>query len=546
MNPLRYIKKSLSLKVLIICALLLFFTLSVAFYFLKSRQESLLMEQVQSQAKILFKQIVLTRRWVADHGGIFVEKLPWVKKNIYLKDSEIMDVSGKRYIKENPAYVTRQLSEYSKQEGLYWFHITSLKLVNPANAPDEFERKALRMFERGEADELSKIEYVDGARYYRYIAPLYVESACISCHPGYGLGSVRGGISVTLPVEHLYKKMARLNREMIVAGLIISFLLLAILFFSIRAMAISPIVKLKKQISRYPESRLDERSLMAEDEIGELYRAFQKMAEEIQQYHSSLKDKIKEATQELQRTNQKLLEANRLYRQLSQRKSDFISNISHELRTPLTSIKGAVDYLHTRLSTQSPPQRLKDEEMRNFVEIIRSNTQRLIKMVECSLDLEKIESGRLDMEFSDLDLAGTIDDTINSFRPLFNERSISVETEIERPILVHADEDRIRQVLNNLLGNILEHCPACSRVKVEGYCSGDWAVVKISDNGPGIPSSLKERIFDKFVKGPRGGTGLGLSICKSIIEAHNGEIGLLNQKEGSTFYFKIPRIKKEK
>ncbi len=543
MNPVRYIKKSLSLKVLFICAVILIFTLSVTFYFLQSRQKELLLNQVDSQAKILFKQIVLTRRWVADHGGIFVEKLPWVKKNVYLKNSEIVDITGKRYVKENPAYVTRQLSEYSKHEGLYWFHITSLKLVNPSNAPDAFERKALKMFESGEAKEFSKIEYIDGARYYRYIAPLYVETACITCHPGYSIGSVRGAISVTLPVEHLFKKMSVLNREMIVAGLIISSLLLLILFYSIRAMAIVPIVRLRKLISGYPDIRATEKVTSSEDEIGDLYRAFFRMKEELEQYHRTLHDKIKEATSELQRTNQKLLEANRLYRELSKRKSDFISNISHELRTPLTSIKGAIDYLRSRFSQKISSEQCDVDEVKGFIEIIKANTERLIKMVNDSLDLEKIESGRLDINIEELDLSYLINDTINSFHPMFKERAISVETDLEQPIMAYVDEDRIRQVLNNLLSNIIEHCPVSTEVKIEGYNSGDWAVVRITDNGPGIPSSMQNKVFDKFFKGPRGGTGLGLAICKSIIEAHNGEIGVISQGIGSTFYFKIPRVK---
>ena len=539
------IRSSLSLKVLLICSFILLCTLSITFYFFQSRQEDLLLRQVESQAKILFKQIVLTRRWVADHGGIFVEKLPWVKKNVYLKNSEIVDISGKRYIKENPAYVTRQLSEYSKEEGLYWFHITSLKLVNPANAPDEFERDALTRFERGEAKELSKIEYINGSRYYRYIAPLYVEASCITCHRGYAIGSVRGAISVTIPVEHLFKKMKSLKTEMVMAAFIISLILLSILFFSIRAMAIVPIRRLKYLISDYPN--IDQRNIKipSKDEIGALYKAFFKMREELEKYHKTLHKKISEATKELQETNKKLFEANIRYRELSKRKSDFISNISHELRTPLTSIKGAIDYLRTKIEYLSKNSSSCDaDEIKGFIEIIKSNTERLIKMVNDSLDLEKIESGRLDLHIEELDLSYVIHDTINTFRPIFEERSIYTELDLEEPMLALADEDKIRQVLNNLISNILEHCPSNDIVKIEGYTTGDWVVVRITDNGPGIPSQFQKRVFDKFFKGPRGGTGLGLAICKSIIEAHNGEIGVISAgSKGSTFYFKLPRVK---
>ncbi|RMG03617.1 MAG: DUF3365 domain-containing protein, partial [Nitrospirae bacterium] len=157
-------------RIVIVSLISLLLTFSITFYLLEKGHEKLILEQVESQARVLFKQIVLTRRWIADHGGIFVEKLPWVKKNPYLKDPEVVDIEGKRYVKENPAYVTRQLSEYSKKEGLFWFHITSLKLVNPSNAPDLTEKRALIEFERKGADEFQSIETRGGTRIYRYIA----------------------------------------------------------------------------------------------------------------------------------------------------------------------------------------------------------------------------------------------------------------------------------------------------------------------------------------------------------------------------------------
>ncbi|GBE34367.1 hypothetical protein BMS3Bbin06_00890 [bacterium BMS3Bbin06] len=166
-----YLRKNLTAKVALIIGTILIITVGVTFYIVEKRQERLIMSQVEAQARILFKQILLTRRWIADHGGIFVEKLPWVEKNPYLKDSEIVDITGKRYIKENPALVTRQLSDYSKNEGIYWFHITSSKLLNPSNAPDGFEKKALTIFEKGEAGEVSAITQEQGFKYFRYVAP---------------------------------------------------------------------------------------------------------------------------------------------------------------------------------------------------------------------------------------------------------------------------------------------------------------------------------------------------------------------------------------
>jgi hypothetical protein len=133
------------MKVLIITGVLLIITVAITFYIMNKSLQRVFIDQVEAQARVLFKQIILTRRWIADHGGIFVQKLPWVGDNLYLENNEIVDVTGRRYVRENPALVTLELSEYSRREGLYWFHITSLDLVNPANAPDEFETKAIRL-----------------------------------------------------------------------------------------------------------------------------------------------------------------------------------------------------------------------------------------------------------------------------------------------------------------------------------------------------------------------------------------------------------------
>jgi len=104
---------------------------------------------VDQQAKALFRQVVLTRKWIADHGGVFVEKVPWKEASPYLDEPEITDRSGRTYLKQTPAMVTKELSNYARERGMYWFHITSLKLINPDNAPDTFEKASLVSFEKG-------------------------------------------------------------------------------------------------------------------------------------------------------------------------------------------------------------------------------------------------------------------------------------------------------------------------------------------------------------------------------------------------------------
>src|ERR1700690_1318360 len=104
----------------------------------------------------------------------------------YVSDPEIVDSRGKHYLIKTPAMVTKDLSEYAKEQGLYWFHITSLKLTNPDNAPDDFEIKAMERFKQDGLDELLSIVTIDKSKYLRYVSPLYVEKSCLPCHAKQG------------------------------------------------------------------------------------------------------------------------------------------------------------------------------------------------------------------------------------------------------------------------------------------------------------------------------------------------------------------------
>jgi len=159
-------------------------------------------QELRSRAQALFSSLVMTRRWNARYGGVYVEKTPDMESNPYLQNPDITASNGKTYTKKNPALMTREISEIADREGAFQFHITSLKPLNPNNIPDPFERQALLSFAQGKSEAISK-EKREGATYYRYMAPLFVEQPCLACHAvqGYQLGDVRGGISVSFNIE---------------------------------------------------------------------------------------------------------------------------------------------------------------------------------------------------------------------------------------------------------------------------------------------------------------------------------------------------------
>ncbi len=184
------------------------------FYF---RSDALFMNQLVNEARSFFQEIVVTRKWMAQHDGVYVKMRPGVEVNQYLKQIPglkvvIKDESGQSYTLKNPALATREISILAAEKGLFTFNITSLKPLNPSNTPDPFEKEALESFEKGIKEQFRFAEGKRGA-VFRYMAPLVVEESCLKCHAlqGYRLGDIRGGISVSIPSEKIVDQM-RANR----------------------------------------------------------------------------------------------------------------------------------------------------------------------------------------------------------------------------------------------------------------------------------------------------------------------------------------------
>ncbi|MBA3004277.1 MAG: HAMP domain-containing histidine kinase, partial [Desulfurivibrio sp.] len=238
-------------------------------------------------------------------------------------------------------------------------------------------------------------------------------------------------------------------------------------------------------------------------------------------------------------------DSNRLLSAASDRKSDFVARASHELRTPLTSIKGSMEYVTARLARLSPQEagNCPQEELRDFFQLITKNTDRLIRMVNTMLDIERIEMGMTSaMHYAGLDLAVVIRETVVGLACLAEEKEVWITSLLPENLPLLADEDRIRQVLTNLLANAIKFTPDQSTVTIRAFLEEGFAVVEVQDQGAGIPTAMREKVFDKFYKlGNKEGSGLGLTICRSIIAAHGGVIGVADSREsGACLYFWLP------
>jgi signal transduction histidine kinase len=440
--------------------------------------------------------------------------------------------------------VTKELAKYAREEGLYWFHITSLKLTNPENAPDRFEQAALLGFENDDFKELMAIETINRHPYLRYISPLYVEEACLPCHyhQDYQIGDVRGAISITLPLSDTMAAAARNRKTMFAAMLLVVALLSGAMMVMMRQLVLTPIQRLAASIKQFSEGRSYEDTALPRsgDELEDLGRAFAEMAARLVEYHHGLEDKIKAATLDLETANRQLSV-------LNERKSDFVIRASHELRTPLTSIQGSLEYVNARFAALPPAaaEGCRLDELRDFLALIQKNTDRLIRLVNTMLDLEKIETNAAAaMHPTWFDLTVAVRESFAELTVVAERQQVRLTAQLPSSLPVFADEDRIRQVLINLLANALKFAPVHSTITVAACLEGGGAMVAVTDQGPGVPGPERDKIFQKFYKsGLKEGFGMGLAICRSIIEAHGGTIGVTEPDTGTgaRLFFILPQ-----
>lgn len=217
-------------------------------------------------------------------------------------------------------------------------------------------------------------------------------------------------------------------------------------------------------------------------------------------------------------------------RRLEKMRSEFVANVSHELKTPVASVQG---FAETLLAGA-----LEDRETaRSFVQIIMDESQRLNRLIMDILDLSKIESKRIPMNYSPIHLADMVNDCLEMVRSSADKKQIQVSASVDPDIFLEADEDRLKQILMNLLSNGISYTPdegkvmvTAEEIKAEEEAEAERVRITVADTGIGIPKKDLPRIFERFYRVDKarsrisGGTGLGLSIVKHLVEMHQGTI----------------------
>ena len=307
---------------------------------------------------------------------------------------------------------------------------------------------------------------------------------------------------------------------------------LLVAFFMARTMT-HPIQTLSAGSAEIGKGNFDYRiELMRSDELGQLARTFNKMAEQL--------------------------------KQLDEMKKDFISSVTHELRSPLAAIESYINMMLKQLKDGENPaaawgvgedleERVEFDWKDNFLRV-KKNTIRLGRFINDLLDVAKIEAGKLDVKPVNMDYSSVIKDIVELFIPKADEQKIKLSYEIEDNIpFVYGDEDRLKQVVTNLIGNALKFTPEGGEIKINVRTAKNKNIIEtsVADTGYGIPPDKIDRIFSKFeqvtshrdmVKGAKG-TGLGLTIAKAIVEMHGGAIWVESVvNKGTTFFFTLPAV----
>jgi signal transduction histidine kinase len=228
-------------------------------------------------------------------------------------------------------------------------------------------------------------------------------------------------------------------------------------------------------------------------------------------------------------------------KEVSRMKSEFISIVSHELRTPLTSIVGALKLVQSGAPALS-------EQRDQLLSVALKNSVRLTDLVNDLLDLDKLQSKAMIFNMEKVELASIAVEAIEHGQPFADIHDVElIMSDPRTPAIVRGDKFRLNQVVLNLLSNASKFSPPKSEVTVSVTVSDGYGRIEVADRGPGIPSSYREFLFDRFTQvdasdlRSKQGSGLGLNICKSIIEAHNGRIDFLpNENGGTVFYVDIP------
>lgn len=508
-------KMRLRNKIMLLISTVVVVSFGITFYRTSTFQQDLVLAQAARQARIIHKQILLTRRWVSDHNGLFFFKTENVRANPFLEDMEITDEKGRLLVKRNPAMVTRELSEYANQEGLFSYRVTALNPVNPSNAPNDFERKSLEQFKQGIA-EVVEIDTGPNGRFLRYMAPLIVEESCKECHheKNYIPGDTRGGLSISIPINWAFNEIEQNNRMLLAIWLITILVVGVTIFLMIDFMVVRRLGTLAKAMDLFPDDETLIKNLpVRDDEVGKLAMKLKDLCR-----------RLLTSQQELDRTREQVFQGEKLAAL-----GRLTAGIAHEINNPLGGMHNCIK------SMQEAPD---DRELnQRYMELLAKGLKRIGETVRQLLNFGRREPLRLrSVRVDDL-----ITDCFALLEYALTNIELSLDLKLGRSLMV--DVETLKQVIVNIGLNAIQAMPDGGKLTVESREEESKLVIKISDTGVGMDEEQISKIFDPFytTKGVGEGTGLGLFVTYSLVQNMNGKISVESrQGQGASFQIELP------
>jgi len=442
-------------------------------------------------AKNSFAKDMMFRNWVASHGGVYVPPTKRTPPNPYLahiKERDLVTTTGKKLTLMNPAYTLKQLMD--EYEGMYGAkgHITSLKLLNLKNKSSDWETKALKLFEGGQAKEFHEFLSKDGKAYIYYMKALVVRESCLKCHmqQGYEVGDIRGGVSVTIPMKKYNNDLYHEAYNIIAVYLLFYIAVIVGLFYTYKNLKTSLI----------EQNRLEEEN-HRKDEIMLT-----------QSRHAAM--------------------------------GEMIGMIAHQWRQPITVIAMGANNMLVDIELEE----VNEESIKEQAESILKQTEYLSKTIDDFRNFfrpsKKKEEVKLEEVMAEAEVI--IDKSLEN-----NKITLTIKDNNGYKVKTYSRE--LLQVFINLLKNakesLIEHREKDRHIDVMISDDVDNVITTICDNGGGIDEAIIERIFDPYfsTKDEKTGTGLGLYMSKTIIEKHlHGMIEVSNTKEGACFKITIPLV----
>ena len=284
-------RSSIGTRLTLSIGLIISITVFILFYSIYRNEERQHAEQIHAQAEALLSEMTLTREGIASYNGV------WTKDpgDYYL-------VGQDGFYQKSPAMVTKELSDLSADKRDYSFHITSLMLTNPENAPDDFEHGALVQFET-DVEPITTIDRNSAEPVYRLMIPLQVKESCLECHSdqGYQVGDIRGGLSVMVPISEMDASLANSRRMLTFSAIGIVGIVMIVLYMMVHRTIISPVGKLKEVALAVSDGDYDTRStLNTGDELEVFGKTLNQMVTNLRKSQHSLQEGIDQRTQELE------------------------------------------------------------------------------------------------------------------------------------------------------------------------------------------------------------------------------------------------------